>query len=110
MDSAKKTSGAIPIKIVKLENKKICKDHANFINECIKQNKFPNELKIADITPIFEKEDPLDKTNYRPISILPTVSKIFERILFNQLQRFSNKFLSLCSVVSGKGTVLNMPL
>ena len=94
MDSTKKTSGAIPIKIVKLANKKICKDLANCINECIKQNKFPNELKIADITPIFKKEDPLDKTNYRPISILPTVSKIFERILFNQLQFFANKFLS----------------
>ena len=44
--------------------------------------------------PIFKKEDPLDKTNYMAISILPTVSKMFERILFNQLQRFSNKFLS----------------
>ena len=106
MDSTKKTSGAIPIKIVKLANKKICKDLANCINECIKQNKFPNELKIADITPIFKKEDPLDKTNYRPISILPTVSKIFERILFNQLQRFSNKFLSplLCGFRKGYST------
>ena len=106
MDSAKKTSGAIPIKIVKLENKNICKDQANFINECIKQNKFPNELKIADITPIFKKEDPLDKTNYMPISMLPTVSKIFDRILFNQLQLFSNKFLSplLCGFRKGYST------
>ena len=106
MDSTKKTSGAIPIKLVKLANKKNCKDLANCINECIKQNKFPNELKIADITPIFKKEDPLDKTNYRPISILPTVSKIFERILFNQLQRFSNKFLSplLCGFRKGYST------
>ena len=94
LDPTKKTSGAIPTKIVKLANKQICKDLANCINECIKQNKFPNELKIADITPIFKKVYPLDKTNYRPISILPTVSKIFERILFNQLQRFSNKILS----------------
>ena len=106
MDSTKNTSGAIPIKIVKLANKKICNDLANCINECIKQNKFPSELKIADIIPIFKKEDPLDKTNYRPISILPTVSKIFERILFNQLQRFSNKFLSplLCGFRKGYST------
>ena len=93
MDSTKKTSGAIPMKIVKLANKQICKDLANCINDCIKQNKFPNKLKIADITPIIKKEDLLDKANDRPISILPTVSKIFERILFNQLQCFSNKFL-----------------
>ena len=95
LDPTKKASGAIPTKIVKLANKQICKDLANCINECIKQKQFPNELKIADITPIFKTNDPLDKTNYGAISILPTVSKIFERILFNQLQSFSNKFLSL---------------
>ena len=69
----------------------------------MKQNKFPNELKIASITPKFKKEDPLDKTNYRPISILPTVPKIFQGILFNQLQRFSNKLLSplLCGFRKG---------
>ena len=44
MDSTKKTSGAIQIKIVKLANKKVCKDLASCVNECIKQNKFPNEL------------------------------------------------------------------
>ena len=110
MDPTKKTSGAISIKIVKLANKKICKDLANCINECIKQNKFPNELKIADITPIFKTEDPLDKTNYRPISILPTFSKIFEGTLSNQIQRLPKNFFRLCSVVSGKGAVLNMPL
>ena len=80
-------SGAISTKIVKLANKQICQDLLNSINEFIKQSKFPNELKIADITPMFIKEDPLDKTNYRPISILPDVSKILEEI-FNQSQRF----------------------
>ena len=94
MDPTKTTSGAIPIKIVKLANKQIYKDLVNGINKCITQNKYRNELKIADITPIFKKENPIDKTNYRPISILPTVSKVFEGILFNQLQRCSNKFLS----------------
>ena len=54
MDRTKKMSGAIPIKIVKLANKKNCKDLANRIDECTKQNKFPNELKIADMTPIFK--------------------------------------------------------
>ena len=87
MDPTKKTSGAITIKIVKLANKQIYVDLKNCINECIKQNQFPNGLKIADIIPTFKK-DPLDKTNYRPIGILPTVSKMFERILFSQLQRF----------------------
>ena len=106
LDPTEKTSGAIPTKILKLANTQICKNLTNCINECIKQNKFPNELKIADVTPILKKEDPLDKTNYRPISILPTVSEIFERISFNQLQRFSNKFFSLllCGFRKGYNT------
>ena len=56
LDPTKKTSSAIPTKIVKLAKKQICQDLPNCINECIKQNKFPNELKIADITPIFKKK------------------------------------------------------
>ena len=78
-------------------------DHPNCINECTKQKEFAKELKVVNITPIFRKEDPLDKTNHRPIIILPTVSKIFEIILFSQLQRFSNKFLSplLCGFRKG---------
>ena len=68
-----------------------------------KENKFPKELKIADITGILKKQDLLDKTNYRPISILPTVSKIFQRIFFNQLKRLSNKLISplLCGFRKG---------
>ena len=72
LDPTKKTSGVVPTKRVKLMNKQIYKDLAIYINECIKEKIFPNKLKIADITPIFKKEDPLDKTNYRSISILPT--------------------------------------
>ena len=94
LDSTKKTSGVIPKKIVKLANKVICNDLANCIIEPIKKSKFSNELKEADIPPVFEKEDPLNKENYRPVSVLPTISKIFERILFDQLTKFSNKFLS----------------
>ena len=42
---------------------------------------FPNNLKLGDITPVYKKDDPNIIKNYRPISILPVVSKIFERIL-----------------------------
>ena len=103
LDATKKRSGAIPTKIVKLKNKQIWKDLANCLNECIKQNTFPSELKLADTTPIFKKEDLLDKTNDRPISLLPTISEIFRRMLFNRLQRFSNKLLSplLCGFRKG---------
>ena len=96
LDSTKKSNGVIPTIIVKLANKEICMDLANCINESFKKNEFPNELKTADVTPTFKKEDPLNKENYRPVSVFPTVSEIFERVLFDQLKKFSNKFLPLC--------------
>ena len=60
-----------------------------------KAKKVPNELKISDMTSISKNEDALHKSNYRAISKLLTASKIFEGILFNQLQRFffSNIYL-----------------
>ena len=50
---------------------------------------FPNCLKLTDITPIHKKGKKDNKENYRPVSILPTLLKIFERILFEQIPFFS---------------------
>ena len=54
---------------------------------------FPDELKIADIVPVFKKEDPNDKTNYRPISLLPLISKIFEKKNRIRKQEYASSFL-----------------
>ena len=63
------------------------------INNCLKEGVFPDDLKYVDITPIFKKEDSLNKENYRPISILSHLSKVFERILYKQIDSFmKNKF------------------
>ena len=50
-------------------------------NESLNNCSFPDELKLADITPIFKKEDATLEKNYRPVSVLPVVSKILERLL-----------------------------
>ena len=50
-------------------------------NEVIDNKIFPSKLKYADLTPIFKKLECVLKENYRPISILPVVSKIFARIM-----------------------------
>ena len=55
------------------------------INRCIHDGNFPNNLKNADITPTFKKGDRLSKCNYRPVSILPTLSKVYEKILYPQM-------------------------
>ena len=51
-------------------------------------------MKLADITPVFKKDDSTDKSNYRPISILPNLSKMFEKCIYNQLSIFFDKVLS----------------
>ena len=55
----------------------------NSINLSIENGCFPEELKIAEVSPIFKKKDDLDKENYRPVSVLPHVSKVFERIMYH---------------------------
>ena len=53
-------------------------------NSCISAGRFPDVLKIACVTPVHKKGDINDPSNYRPISILPVVSKVFELILKKQ--------------------------
>ena len=55
------------------------------INQSLCSGIFPSRLKIAKILPLFKKDDNRFFENYRPISLLSSVSKIFERIAFNQL-------------------------
>ena len=67
----------IPPQILK-DNVDICTVSSD-INKCIYNGIFPNNLKHADITPTFKKSERLYKTNYRSISILPTLSKVYEK-------------------------------
>ncbi len=55
------------------------------INQMLHTGIFPDKLKIAKINPIFKKGDETLFTNYRPISLLPTISKVFEKVLFQQV-------------------------
>ena len=52
----------------------------------------PSELKIAKVIPLFKANDPYTLTNYRPISILPFISKILEKLVHKRLIKFLNKF------------------
>ncbi len=57
------------------------------INESIDEGIFPNALKTAKVIPIFKKGDKLNLNNYRPIALLPVLSKVFEKIINLQLNR-----------------------
>ena len=52
-------------------------------------------MKWANITPVHKKDDTTDKENYRPISNLPTISKVFERIIYDQMYSFFQNLFSI---------------
>ena len=55
---------------------------------------FPSNLKVADVTPAFKMKSKASKDNYIPISILPNLSEINERCLYNQMQTYFGNLLS----------------
>ena len=61
---------------------------AECINESFENGAFPDCLKEANIPPIFKKADPLDKENYRPVSILLLLSKVFKKLIYKQLSNY----------------------
>ena len=79
---------------------------SKIVNHSIWSGKFPNRLKLIEITPIPKKGDNQCVGDYRPISILPTVSKLFEKAMANQLSVFFlTKFSSLlCGFRKGHST------
>lgn len=60
----------------------------NLINECLRTGVFPDALKVACVIPIFKKGNKDDLGNYRPISLLPIISKIFEKVIKNQIVNY----------------------
>ena len=79
------------IKYLKLVSEYIASPIANIINNCIKTNSFPKLRKIARISPIPKIKVPTKPSDYRPISVLPVLSKVFERIILNQVKQFIDK-------------------
>ena len=62
------------------------------INISFLTGKIPKQCKTANITPIFKKGNKLDSFNYRPISFLPNISKILEKVMYSRLLKFLDKF------------------
>jgi len=61
----------------------------NFFNKCMTIGEFPNSWKIAHITPIPKKvHSPSCSSEYRPISVLPVLSKLFEKVLYHRVYSY----------------------
>jgi len=85
----------IPIPTLKIAAPVIVPYIVNIFNLSLQTGNFPNALKLAKVIPIFKTGSKLLVTNYRPISLLPVLSKIFEKIVHKQLF----EFLELNSVI-----------
>ena len=93
----------IPSKILKANSVICCCPIETIINCGIHNCTFEGALKYADITPIHKKGDCTEVSNYRPVSMLPILSKIFERVLQKQINRYMEIYLSpfLCGYRKG---------
>ena len=90
-DLAPKTSSGfdgLSTKLLKNIKTVLLKPITLIVNQMINTGIFPDKLKIAKINPIYKKDDETLFTNYRPISLLPSISKIFERVLFQQVYEY----------------------
>jgi len=89
LDERKATGlDGINAKFLKMSASVISKPLEKVFNMSIEKGTFPSIFKEAKVTPIFKKGSKSDKNNYRPISILPVLSKIYEKHVSNHLQNF----------------------
>jgi hypothetical protein len=78
----------ISVKLIKAASNSIIVPLTKLINKCIDSHRYPANWKIAIVTPLFKKGDTSDLNNYRGISILPPLNKVFEKILASQIKNY----------------------
>ena len=101
----KAAGGEIPVNILKKLNFYF-DELTIFVNYALINGKFPITLKNANVIPVHKKDDPTDKTNFRPISVLPLLSRVFERVIYNQVGKYMDTFLNklLCGFRKSRST------
>ena len=90
----------IPCKLLKSHYDTCAPTLANIYNECVNSTSFPSKMKI---TPVHKKDDVTNVKNYRPISVLPSTSKVFERLMQSEMNSYISVYLSkyLCGYRKG---------
>ena len=84
----------IPTKILKQNCAYFASYFHENINFCLEKSEFPSDLKLADVAPVYKKKSKSSKDNYRPVSILSNISKVYERCIYDQIQIYFEKILS----------------
>ena len=103
----------IPSKLLRLGASGISSHLSHLVNHCLHVREFPDIMKLADVSSLYKKHDDLMKDNYRPVSVLPSLSKIYERVMGQRLSDFFYKIFSVLLSAfrkrySCQSTLLNM--
>ena len=90
--------------MISVENNDIMSPYiTEMYNESKSNAVFPSSIKCANITPAHKKEEKIIANNYRHVSVLPPISKIFERYMYDQIYSYIDKYLSPCICGFRKG-------
>ena len=74
----------LPPRVLKMTAEPLATPLTTIFNQAIEENRWPSAWKRGEWIPIYKKEDPLDKVNYRPVTVLTAVDKIFEQLICKQ--------------------------
>ena len=88
--------GGLATKFLKICGAGVAKPFSELFNLCILSDTYATDMKLAEISPVFKKNDNLDKVNYRSVNILTAISKVFEYILSDQVFHWYFAFASIC--------------
>ena len=86
-------------KLLKSLCDQICGPLSLIFNKSLSEGHFPSRMKSADVIPLFKAKSMLQKTNYRPISLLLTLSKVLEKIMHSRTYNFLE---STCQIYEGQ--------
>ena len=91
---SKKSSGhdGISNTLLKVIKASISQSLTIIINQMLTTGIFPDAFKLLKVIPLYKKGDSSLLVNYRPISLFPTISKIFEKVIHDQLYEYFNKY------------------
>ena len=84
----------IPTKMIKMNAELFAEVLYNVFNRSLEVGEFPSGMQLENVTPVHKKSSQYDKGNFRPVSILRNLSKVFERCLHKQISDFFDTILS----------------
>ena len=95
LDSSKACQDSdIPTKVIKLNSDIFTDALYSELNRSLETSVFPPSMKLANVTPVHKNDNPSEKDDFRPVSMLPNLLKVFKRCIYNQIAPFFDKIRS----------------